>query len=204
MSRKEKYIFDNIEQVELAKKDLQGVIIIDESLPKVVFNKDIKHFVIIEHGYLLTSKFVDILCAICSFYEDDIVNYLSLSPAAEYYRNVAGGVYGGFSLASAVVDDQYLPVMTLDGHVESFASRGGDVACIWGSSKNWGIFIDRITWELLVIGSKSEIPSSVFSHIRTIGDKEIKLYAQSQEISLHKIAELAQNYYPRCAKKVSE
>jgi hypothetical protein len=95
--------------------------------------------------------------------------------------------------------DDYIKVMSREGHADSFRVRGGDVGVLWGGSSQWGIFCDRSSWELCLMGSSAGLDESI---VRTTGCMETmqlksyisSLYPHRPSVALEFVSELKGNY----------
>ena len=187
-------LFDTIEKIEMAESSFSNVFIEGHELPNGVFSPIIKYYYVIEHGYLITREFAETIENISNYNSDENINYISIKPSPKVYRKSNTGFYGGFSLKVSEIVQNYIPIMTMGGHVESFASRGGDVACIWGNSEQWGVYIDRIGWETMVIGSSCNIEECIVGDIRVMSRHDMILYGNSQRLPENMINEFNRNY----------
>ncbi len=70
--------------------------------------------------------------------------------------------------------------MSRGGNVDSFLKRGGDIGAFWGSSLKWGIFCDRISWELAVIAVSGDVDVPTISGFRCMDASWLSSYLQSQ------------------------
>jgi hypothetical protein len=160
----------------------EGAEIIDfgRRLPQVVFKRAFHSYYVIEQSHVFNAEFGGFLSRIADICGDLRVNYLTIEPDAEdyYYRH-----YSFFGLAtfdSVSLSQRYVPVMSRDGHVDSFRSRGGDVGAFWGSSLQWGIFSDRISWEIALIAVPAAVDVREISDFRVLDRGTLAEYEGSQ------------------------
>lgn len=152
---------------------------ISRRLPKQVFRRDLHNYYAIEHGYVLRPEFGKFLHQIADKYHDASVNYMSLEPdPVEYYFNRCG-FYGLASFNPANLEKNYLSVMSRGGAADSFKARGGDVAAIWGSSLNWGIFCDRNSWDLCIIGTAQKLDKALFETIHPLDSPALNRFVSN-------------------------
>ena len=149
-------------------------------LPDVVFQRSFAKYCAIEHAHIFTKEFGSFLFKLSNIFEDQSVNYMTLEPdpVDYYYRH-----YSFFGLASIKPSssvERYVPVMSREGNVDSFRSRGGDVGAFWGSSLNWGIFCDRISWEIAVVAVDENIDIPAISGFRCMDASWLLDYVGSQ------------------------
>src|SRR5579859_6978142 len=129
----------------------RSVFNLEKRLPAQVFQKTIGTYYAFEYSLIFSNDFATFLSSIASQFKDKTIHYMTLEPGPEYYYNH----YGFFGLASFVpaeLQTRYVKTMTRNGAADSFKARGGDICVFWGSSLAWGIFCDRISWELCVMG----------------------------------------------------
>lgn len=114
-----------------------------------------------------------------------------------YYKQC--GFFGMASFDPNSLVDNYASVMSRDGDVNSFRARGGDVGVFWGSSLKWGIFCDRASWELCVMGFASDLDGAPIGVIRCMQPKILQSYIyneyrQKPDLAARFLAELERNF----------
>jgi len=149
-------------------------------LPDFVFQRSFARYFVIEHAHIFTKEFGSFLFKVSSIFEDESVNYMTLDPdpVDYYYRHFS--FLGLASFRPARLVERYVPVMSRDGNVDSFRARGGDVGAFWGSSLKWGIFCDRISWEIAVIAVPEDVDVPTISGFRCMDPSWISDYVTSQ------------------------
>lgn len=125
---------------------------IEKRLPEQVFKKKFDRHRAFEHGLIYQEKFAIYLASLARRFTDTSVNYMTLEPDPVDYYLKHCGFYGLASFAPASLISDYMMVMSRNRSADSLLVRGGDVGIFWGSSLQWGIFCDRISWELCVVG----------------------------------------------------
>ncbi len=149
-------------------------------LPGAVFRRTFCRYFVVEHAHVFTDEFGLFLLKMSDIFEDTYVNYMTLDPDPVGYYHKHYSFFGLASFSPQKLIENYLSVMSRDGHVDSFRSRGGDVGVFWGSSLNWGIFCDRISWEIAVIAVSQEVDLPKISNFRCMDASWFSNYIKSQ------------------------
>ena len=137
-------------------EECEKIIDTRKRLPDFVFQRPFARYFAIEHVHIFKKEFGLFLFKLSNICGDESVNYMTLDPDPVDYYHRHHAFFGLASFKPSRLAERYLPVMSRDGNVDSFRSRGGDVGAFWGSSLNWGIFCDRISWEISVIAVPAE------------------------------------------------
>jgi hypothetical protein len=171
----------------------------NKRLPQQVFRREFAEYDAFEHGMITSQEFAPFLTKIARSFGDRAVNYMTLDPDPVEYYHKNRGVYGLASFEPSALIDNYFKVMSRDWKsADSFIARGGDVGVIWGSSAQWGIFCDRISWELCLMASHSPIDESIMSIVRKeafqVSNYELNLYRNRPAVALEFSRNLAQTY----------
>jgi hypothetical protein len=90
-----------------------------------------------------------------------------------YFNNY--GFYGLASFEPSKLMDNYLKVMYRDAGSDSFRASA-DVSVFWGSSLEWGIFCDRISWELCLMGVSKDLDESIIGKLNRMDSFRVKNY----------------------------
>jgi hypothetical protein len=133
---------------------------IDQRLPGRVFRRQFTYYYAFEYRQILGNRFAHFMAGLADNVGDRTVNYMTLEPDPETYYHKHYAFYGVASFDTRTLGERYLEVMNRGGAADSFLARGGDVAVLWGESLDWGIFCDRISWELGVMGSMTKLVGS--------------------------------------------
>ncbi|MFI5091953.1 MAG: hypothetical protein ACHQIK_00780 [Candidatus Acidiferrales bacterium] len=149
-------------------------------LPDFVFRRSFAKYFAIEHAHIFKKEFGSFLFKISSILQDESVNYMTLDPdpVDYYYRHFS--FFGLASIKRSSLVERYLSAMSRDGNVDSFLARGGDVGAFWGSSLKWGIFCDRISWEIAVIAVPENVDVPTISGFRCMDPSWLSDYVKSQ------------------------
>jgi hypothetical protein len=162
------------------RNECEAVFDTDKRLPAKVFRPNFTQYYAFEHGQIFRKEFAAFLAEIARVFVDATVNYMTLAPdPVEYYRKNCG-FYGLASFESGNLIENYLGVMTRGGSADSFMARGGDVGVIWGSSLSWGIFCDRISWDVCLMGVSSGLDKSLKNAIGCMDSDRLKAYLLNQ------------------------
>ncbi len=160
--------------------ECERIINTQKRLPDFVFRRSFAKYFAIEYAHVYKREFGLFLSKISSIFADESVNYMTLEPhpVDYYYRHFSFFGLASFKPASLV--ERYKPVMSRDGHVDSFLNRGGDVGVFWGSSLKWGIFCDRISWEMAVIAVSENVDVPTISGFRCMDPSWLSDYMKAQ------------------------
>jgi hypothetical protein len=164
----------------LLKGECEKVIDIRKRLPDFIFKKTFARYYVIEHGLISHKQFGHLLSTMASTFGDESINYITLIPDAVDYYYERLGFYGLASFESAAVEERFLPVMWRGRVADSFIARGGDVAALWGSSLNWAIAADRISWEMSVIGASASLDITAITGFPCFNGAQVGSYVRSQ------------------------
>lgn len=152
-------------------------------LPDFVFQRPFAKYFAIEHANIFKKEFGSFLFKLSNIFEDESVNYMTLDPdpVEYYYRNLS--FFGLASFRPSSLVERYIHVMSREGNVDSFRSRGGDVGAFWGSSQQWGIFCDRISWEMAVIAISENVDVPTIGSFRCMDASSLSDYIKAQYFS---------------------
>ncbi len=161
-------------------EECEKVIDTRKRLPDFVFQRPFARYFAIEHVHIFKKEFGSFLFKLSNIFEDESVNYMTLEPdpVDYYYRHFSFFGLASFKPSSLV--ERYVPVMSRGGNVDSFLYRGGDVGVFWGSSLRWGIFCDRISWEMSAIALPENIDVPTLSGFRCMDSSWLSDYINSQ------------------------
>lgn len=149
-------------------------------LPDFVFQHTFAKYFAIEHAHIYRKEFGSFLFKLSNIFGDKSINYMTLEPdpVDYYYRH--SSFFGLASFEPSSLVERYQPVMSRGGNVDSFLHRGGDVGAFWGSSLKWGIFCDRISWELAVIATSEHVDVPTLGGFRRMDASSLSDYMKSQ------------------------
>jgi hypothetical protein len=162
------------------REECDKIIDTQKRLPEFVFQRSFAKYFAIEHAHVSRKAFGAFLFKMSNLFEDQLVNYMTVQPdpVDYYYRHLS--FFGLASFVPSNLVDRYVPVMSREGSPDSFRARGGDVGVFWGSSLKWGIFCDRISWELAVVAVSENIDMQEMSAFRCMDASILSAYMKSQ------------------------
>jgi hypothetical protein len=124
------------EAFSILSAECAKVINTQKRLPDLVFQRPFVKYFAIEHGHIFKKEFGSFLFKMSQIFLDESVNYMTLEPnPVDYYYRYCS-FFGLASFKPSNLVDRYMPVMTREGDVNSFRSRGGDVGSFWGPRWN--------------------------------------------------------------------
>ena len=124
-------------------------------LPEFVFHCHFARCFAVEYGHLYRPQFGSLLRELSRMSGDDSVSYRMLDP-----NPWEGAFFGLISFVPSTLPDRYAEVMNPKiGCCKILA--GANLGGFWGSSLKWGIFSDRISWELALIAAQGDIDIDV-------------------------------------------
>lgn len=180
------------------REECGAVFDIDQSLPSKVFRHQFERYCVFEHANIRQRSFATFLTSIADICSDEVVNYMTLrpDPIDYYYKNC--GFYGVASFKAKDLAENYLKVMGRDGKVDSFFARGGDVGVFWGSSKEWGIFCDRISWEICLMGFSCAL-DKISGMVHSLNSASLRSYISKEyqhkpQVAQEFLMQLMKNY----------
>ena len=171
----------------------------DRRLPERVFRRGFSSYCVFEHAQIMRKEFADVLASLAKKSGDKEVNYMTIEPdPVDYYKKHCG-FYGLASFSAETVRDTYIKVMYLDGSVESFRARGGDVGVFWGESMRWAAFCDRKSWEVCLLGLDVPLGESAEKELGCMSPSRLTtyisgLYNDKGDVGWEFAAKLKRNY----------
>ncbi len=161
------------------RRECETIIDTQKRLPDLVFRRPFAKYFAIQYAEIFGEEFTSLLSTIACSSKDDSVNYMTLEPDPVSYYFQYYDFYGLASFRPSTLAERYLPVMSREGHADSFRVRGGDVGVFWGSSLKWGIFCDRISWESAVIAVSENIDVPTSAGLRFMDSSFLFSYLKS-------------------------
>jgi hypothetical protein len=149
-------------------------------LPDFVFRRSFTRYFAIEHAHIFKKEFGLFLFNLSNIFQDESVNYMTVEPDPVDYYYQHFSFFGLASFKPSSLVERYVSVMSREGSVDSFRARGGDVGVFWGSSLRWGIFCDRISWEMAVIAGSENLDVRTISSFRCMDASWLSDYIKSQ------------------------
>lgn len=167
-------------------------------LPDPVFRIPFKKNYAFERAQIFMNDFPAFLRKLADAFSDDTVNYMTVDPdAADYYLKHCG-FYGLASFERDKLAERYLKVMTRDRGAVSFRTIG-DIGVFWGSSLEWGIFCDRVSWELCLMGTSIDVDKSILAIVGCMDSARVASYIENEykhkpSVAASFLSNLAANY----------
>jgi hypothetical protein len=167
------------EQFLLLRTQCEQIIDTEKRLPDFVFRRPFARYYAAEYAHIHRSEFAALLRELSEAFKDETVSFLPLDPAAgdKYFRHSA--FYGLISFASSMLPARYVEVMPIAKRVTTVLA-GTNLGVLWGSSLQWGIFADRISWELMVIATQKDVDVSGIVGWPCFTSKQVASYIASQ------------------------
>ena len=147
-----------------------------QKLPQQVFLKKFKKFYAFSYSQTLKDEFAKFLSTIAADFSDERVNYVTLEPDPVKYYFKHCGFYGLASFKPMKLMDNYTKVMSRGGAADSFRVRGGDIGAFWGSSMEWGIYCDRISWDICLMGVSRDLDKSLTAMLSCMDTATLRKY----------------------------
>jgi hypothetical protein len=140
-------------------------------IPDFVFRRTFAKYVVVDHNYICRSNFGTFLFALSNIFADKSVNYMNIAPDPVDCYYSSSGFFGLASFESSSLVERYAPVMTLSRELSLIV--GGNVGAFWGSSLQWGIICDRISWEIAVIALAKDVDVPEISGFRCMDASQL-------------------------------
>jgi len=147
-------------------------------LPDFVFRRSFAKYFAIEYAYLYRQEYAAFLSKISNILADEAVSYMVLDPdPIDWYHQHAS--FGSISFERSALIETYVPTMYRDKGLWGILT-GANVGVFWGSSLEWGIFADRISWEMAVIAISASVDVPTISGFRCMDASWLSDYVKSQ------------------------
>ena len=147
-------------------------------LPDFVFRHCFAKYFAIEYGHIYGKSFGSFLFQMSTIFDDESANYMALDPHPDsYYQNSSH--FGAASFRPSSLVERYVPVLSRERNVPQLLS-GVNVGVFWGSSLKWGIFCDRLSWEMAVIAVSRTVDVPTISGFRCMDAAGVSSYMKSQ------------------------
>ncbi len=142
-------------------------------LPDFVFQRPFGKYFAIEYAHICTKEFGEFLFKLSKISREEFVNYMTLDPAAvDYHDKDNCPFYGLASFKPSSLVERYVPAIHRDRNASGLVA-GVNVGAFWGSSLEWAICCDRISWELTVIAVPESVDVPTISGFRCLSAKEV-------------------------------
>jgi hypothetical protein len=158
------------------KAECEKLIDTQKRLPDFVFRRAFANYVPIDCAYIYTHKFAEFLLRLSDICQDESVNYITLDPeAADYYDRYHCPYFGLASFTQSSLLERYVPAIFGNRNWPEFRA-GVHIGAFWGSSLEWAIFWDRISWELAVVAVPQNIDVRAMSDFKWMDAAKISNY----------------------------
>jgi hypothetical protein len=168
----------------LLRGECEKIIDTQRRLPDFVFRRPFAKYFAIEYAHIYGGgaygeQFVSFLSMLSHTFHDDSVNYMVIDPEPgdTYYEQTSS--FGVVSFKPASLAGRYPLVMNPTKGISRILA-GANLGALWGSSLKWGIFADRISWELGVIAVPENVDVPTISGLRCLNAKQVASYITSQ------------------------
>jgi hypothetical protein len=148
-------------------------------LPDFVFRRTFSRYFAIEYCHIFGNEFAAFLFQLSNIFGDASVNYMTLDPSPEDKGYRQSSYFGLASFEPSSLVERYVPVLARDQNVPQLLA-GVHVGAFWGSSLQWAISCDRISWELAVIAVSENADVPKISGFRCLTALEVSSYMKSQ------------------------
>ncbi len=149
----------------------------NKALPNYVFRRDFAKFTAFDCAHIRQQVFGATLKRIALAFGDISVHYMTIEPDPVKYYWEKLGFYGAASFDVDTLPSRYIVAMSRDFQsADSFLGRGGDVGVFWGSSLQWGIFCDRISWSICVLALSGTTNETLLSDIKVLDKDHLRDY----------------------------
>lgn len=159
--------------------ECEKIIDTQKRLPDFVFRRVFPKYYVFAYASVYGSEFGAFLSKVSNSLGEQFVNYMVLDPHPVDYYAKYGSFFGLVSLPTADLSERYTTVM----HPVKGISRilaGANVGVFWGTSLEWGIFCDRISWEIAVIAVPANIDAAKIGGFRCLDASQLKSYMRSE------------------------
>jgi hypothetical protein len=149
-------------------------------LPDFIFKRPFGKYFAIEYAHIYRKEFGTFLFKLSQIMEDDFVNYMALDPpAADYHDKYKCHFFGLASFKPSTLAERYHPAISMDRNGSRLLT-GVNVGVLWGSSLEWAISCDRISWELAVVAVPESVDVPTISGYQCLTAEEVSGYMKSQ------------------------
>jgi hypothetical protein len=145
-------------------------------LPDFVFRRSFANYVPIDYEYIYTREFAAFLLKLADTFQDESVNYMTLAPpAVDYYERYNCSFFGLASFKPSSLLERYGPAIIGDRNWSELRA-GVHIGVFWGSSLDWAISWDRISWELAVIAVPQEVNVRAMTNFKCMDAAAVSSY----------------------------
>ena len=143
-------------------------------LPDFVFRRSFANYVPIEYSYIQREGFAAFLSKLSGIFQDESVNYMAVDPSAvEYHDRYNCSFFGLATFKPSNLPERYVPAL------RPRLLAGVNIGVFWGSSLEWAIFCDRISWELAVIAVPQNVDVRAMTDFKCMDAAAVSSYMKS-------------------------
>lgn len=172
------------ETFSFLKAECEKIIDTRKRLPDFVFRRPFAKYFAIAYAHVYGGgdygeKFVSVLSNISDICQDESVNYMVLDPEPGdtfWEQPLSLGVV---SFRPSSLAERYTLVMNPRIGISKIL-RDANLGVFWGASLKWGIFADRVSWELAVIAISENIDAAMLGAVRCLNSAQVSNYMDSQ------------------------
>ena len=172
------------------RDEVEKIVDTRKRLPDFVFRRAFARYYAVEYAHAY-SKFAVLFGAMSETFRDDWVNYMVLDPPADSYYSSAAS-FGLVSFPGAALLERYVQVMGSRGCSNILA--GANLGVFWGSSLEWGVFADRISWELALIATQKDMDVSTLLTWPCFTGESVRDYMTSQYRAVNPSGSIAEEF----------
>ena len=145
-------------------------------LPDLVFRRSFANYIAIAYDYIHMQQFAAFLLKLSDICQDKSVNYMTIDPrAVDYLERYHCPYFGLASFGPSSLLDRYVPALAGDRNWNEFRA-GVHIGALWGSSLEWAIFWDRISWELAVIAVPQNVDLRAMADLKWMDAAAVSSY----------------------------
>jgi hypothetical protein len=102
------------EAFSFLRGECEKIVNIEKRLPDFSFQHPFSKYFVIEHAYIFRKEFRDFLFKMSNIFEDESVNYMTISPDAIDYYYKHFSFFGLASFNPLTLVERYLPVIVAE------------------------------------------------------------------------------------------
>ena len=161
--------------------ECERIIDTGKRLPDFVFRRAFARYFAIEYCHIFKKEFAEFLFQLSNIFGDASVNYMTLDPSPEDKGYRQRSYFGLASFEPSSLAERYVTILSRDQNVPQLQLLAGvNVGAFWGSSLQWAVSCDRISWELAVIAVSKNVDVPGISGFRCLTASEVSSYMKSQ------------------------
>jgi hypothetical protein len=160
-------------------RECEKIIDTRQRLPDFVFRRVFAKYYVVEYSSVYGNEFGAFLSKMSNILGEQSVKYMVLDPDPVDYYGKYESFFGLVSLDAADLSERYTAVMHPVRGI-SHILAGANIGVFWGSSLEWGIFCDRVSWEIAVIAVPENIHVPAISGFRCLDSSQLESYIKNE------------------------